>query len=264
MLRFVLTTLFLVAAFVCGLVVGRRAKRGVPLAIGGICLALLGLRYFLNERIDLEYALLPFDFYVDVRMLWACAVGEVILGIGVGATRSRVWRGAILGVAAAFASMIVFTFGLLSTEQYLGLNSNPPTSQHYQQSSGYSCGPAAAGAILLFLHGIKVSEREFGIVAGTSSCGGTSLFAAAKALRRFAGPLGYRVRVLKPTWEELKKLKPPCMVTEKLTGLVDHWVVIKEFRDGKLVILNPLDGLMEPTEDEFRSIWRGDAVVLER
>jgi ABC-type bacteriocin/lantibiotic exporter with double-glycine peptidase domain len=114
------------------------------------------------------------------------------------------------------------------------------------------------------MHGIAASEQELAREAQTSEYAGTCEFAMAKILRLHGGPLGYRVRILCPAWEDLPGISMPFLTTESLGYWTDHWIVVKAVSPKTVVICDPMSRALQMSRTEFIERWRGVVVTMER
>ena len=131
------------------------------------------------------------------------------------------------------------------------------------QSTGYTCGPAAAVTALRKL-GLAAEEGQIGILSCTSDLEGTPVDMLADGLQneyRNAG-LVVKGRVFKNI-SELKQAGLTLAVI-KYSFLEDHWVTVLEVTDSEVIIGDPLAGLTRLSYDQFRKRWRFIGIVLQR
>ena len=57
--------------------------------------------------------------------------------------------------------------------------------------------------------------------------------------------------------EALDGLEGPAMATVKFSTFVDHWVVVRKLEGERVVVGDPLRGVVRLTRAEFRQRWRG-------
>jgi predicted double-glycine peptidase len=127
-----------------------------------------------------------------------------------------------------------------------------------RQTSGYSCGPAAAVSFL-HAHGIAATEREMAEVSSTTRFFGTSASGMVRGLaRKIPGTL--RVRNL--SLDQLRSLGRPALVVIRLP-VVNHWIVVRGFEDGRVLVNDPR-GIELMTLDALERDWTGLAVWSER
>jgi len=110
------------------------------------------------------------------------------------------------------------------------------------QSTGATCGPAAAATLLRRL-GIEATERELAEASYTSSSG-TEAWYLVRALRRRG--LGVRFVQDRP---QPDALPAPALAGTRLGGPngIGHFIAILDGPDGRYIVGDPLIGRMETT-----------------
>lgn len=129
------------------------------------------------------------------------------------------------------------------------------------QSTGYTCGPAAAVTALRRL-GLSADEGEIAILSQTSSFTGTSPDLLAEALRQKYGSQGLVVRYR--FFKNLDQLQQAglTLAVVKFSFMVDHFVTVLKVNNSTVTIGDPLNGLETIPCDKFLKEWRFCGIVL--
>ena len=132
-----------------------------------------------------------------------------------------------------------------------------------QQTTGYTCGPAAAVTALRKL-GLPAEEGKIAILSYTSFLEGTPTDMLADALQKEYGKDGLRVtcRVFKNV-SELQH-SGITLAAVKYSFMVDHWVTVLGATDSEVIVGDPQGGLGRWSYDDFAKRWRFVGIVLER
>jgi Peptidase C39 family len=131
------------------------------------------------------------------------------------------------------------------------------------QSTGYTCGPAAAVTALRRL-GFPAEESEIALLSGTSSATGTPPDLLAEALQQKYGKDGLEVKYrFFKNIDELRKAGLTLAVV-KFSFMVDHYVTVLKVDDSTVTVGDPLNGLETISRKEFRERWRFCGVVLQK
>lgn len=132
------------------------------------------------------------------------------------------------------------------------------------QNTAYTCGPAAAVTALRRLE-IRADEGGIAVNAYSNSRWGTETDSLCLALEKMYGVQGltceYRTFA---SINDLKNAEGIPIVLVKFAYMVDHYVVVLTVTEKEVVLGDPLDGRRVLTHDEFKKIWRGYGIVLQR
>lgn len=129
------------------------------------------------------------------------------------------------------------------------------------QTTDYTCGPAAAVTSLRSMN-LPAEEGELGLLAGTSSHGGTRSIDLADAIVRRFGKDGVRAsRFSAGTPEELQ---PFSLTVIQLPSLIYHWVTVLDIGRERVRYADPLRGMRLVSREEFEREWRKDSVRIWR
>ncbi len=132
-----------------------------------------------------------------------------------------------------------------------------------RQQTDYTCGPAAAATGLRLL-GIRTTEGELGLLAGTSPAEGTPATVLAAVLsQRFAGD-GLHVELRR--FRDIESLRKAGLVLVEvhLAPLVNHWICVREVTESHVVVGDPTVGWQALTHADFLAGWWRTGVVLVR
>lgn len=129
------------------------------------------------------------------------------------------------------------------------------------QSSGATCGPAAA-VMLLARRGISATEGEMAYLAGTSPFGSDAP-GLVRALHRKAGPLGWRVVLSRPTYDEAIGEVP--FLAHIAGSMVGHAVLVEAMSPTEVIVADPAHGdWYKMSREEFEQVWDRTAIRLAR
>lgn len=132
-----------------------------------------------------------------------------------------------------------------------------------RQGYDFSCGSAAVATLLTYHFGRPTPEREpfttmwkNGDQAAIRKVG-FSMF----DMKKYLNSLGYRADGYRLPIPDLEKMNRPSIVLLDLRGY-KHFVVVKGMRGGKVLVGDPMLGLMQYGEEDFAKYWNGIALVV--
>ena len=131
------------------------------------------------------------------------------------------------------------------------------------QSTGYTCGPAAAVTALGLL-GFEATEGELAIRSHTSAVAGTPADLLCAAMRAQFGPRGLRCQYRAFNSVDELRTAGVVMAEINLSLTMDHWVVVLDLTADRLVLGDPACGPRTVTRQQFRRMWRRTGIVLTR
>lgn len=177
--------------------------------------------------------------------------------------RNRVMVALLMAVIVFFISVWPFLAPMIDRTQLRQLRTNLDKDGICQQSTDYTCGPAAAVTALRRL-GLSAGEGQIGILSCTSEREGTPPDMLADGLQSEYGKVGLVVRCR--VFDNIAELKQAglTLAVVKYNLLVDHWVTILEVTSSEVIVGDPLLGLTRLTYDEFLKRWRFIGIVLQR
>lgn len=166
--------------------------------------------------------------------------------------------------AAVFAGSIwPFLAPMLNRSQLAALHTRINAAGVCLQTTGYTCGPAAAVTALRRL-GFPAKEGEIALLSQSSSFTGTSPDLLAEALRQKYGPEGLIVnyRFFK-NLDELRQAGLTLAVV-KFSFMVDHFVTVLKMNNSAVIVGDPLNGLETIPRNQFLRQWRYCGIVLQK
>ena len=132
------------------------------------------------------------------------------------------------------------------------------------QNSGSTCGAASCATLLRHLNiDSDATEAQMIPLCQTGMFGSTPL-GMATGLKSIAGPKGWHVQLIQCDWETFQRSHRPAIITTKYGALANHAVAILDFNSGGVQVADPLSGLAWWSNDEFKRVFGGEAVVLSR
>jgi predicted double-glycine peptidase len=131
------------------------------------------------------------------------------------------------------------------------------------QTTGYTCGPAAAVTVLRRL-GIEAQESELAISSKCALKNGTTNELLANAIKKLYGKKGIDCSIRK--FDSIDQLKGICPVIAalKLSSAASHYTVVLEVTDDKVIVGDPTGGKKEWSCEYFGKRWFSDGIVIKR
>jgi predicted double-glycine peptidase len=128
------------------------------------------------------------------------------------------------------------------------------------QSTGYTCGPAAAVTALRRV-GVKAQEGDLAVLAHTTHMTGTPTDVLCDVITARHGVSCRQVH-----FRAIEGLRDcvPVIAVVKYAFLIDHFVTVLEVTDATAVVGDPLEGRVELTRDQFAHRWRKCGIVFDR
>ncbi len=177
--------------------------------------------------------------------------------------RARILISLLMAVIVFFVSIWPFLAPMVDRRQLSRLQTRIDRDGICQQTTDYTCGPAAAVTALRKLH-LPAEEGQIAIVSYTSGLEGTSVDMLARGLDREYAQQGLVVncRVFKGI-SELKEAGLTLAVI-KYSLLEDHWVTVLNVTDSEVILGDPTSGVRHLSYEAFSKKWRFIGIVLER
>ncbi|MFE8071573.1 C39 family peptidase [Marinobacteraceae bacterium S3BR75-40.1] len=144
----------------------------------------------------------------------------------------------------------------------------PLIEQRYRnivrQAYDYSCGAAALTTVFRYYLGRDLNERQ--VMEGLLHYGESERIVERRAfsmldMKRLAGALGYPAGGFKAELTDLIELDHPAIVPIQHGGF-DHFVVVREIRDGRVFIADPSLGNISFTLADFQEKWKGNVLFI--
>ena len=131
------------------------------------------------------------------------------------------------------------------------------------QTTGFTCGPAAAVTILRQL-GIEAQESELAICSKCTPKGGTTNELLTIAIKKLYGKKGIDCSIIH--FDSVDQLKESCplIAVIKLSSVVSHYTVILEVTEDKVITGDPIGGKKEWFYDDFEQRWHSIGIVVKR
>lgn len=237
-------------------VVARRSRRVAHAAAAGL-VALLCVRAVLAARADWEWALLPWPAYAYVQDFTLPALGAAFFGVAAATLPLRWNRAVVLAVGLAVLGHGLVRHRWLAWPEVHGDGRLPGEDHHLQQSSHYTCGPAACAAALSHC-GIRRSERELAAACLTRP-GGSRLFDLYRGLVLAIGGAPFDVSI--------ENVDADTIVAQRLVVVGSnagrgHALCIAA-DDGRVVVHDPLLPVAQRRSlVQLRAEFRAPAIVL--
>lgn len=194
----------------------------------------------------------------------ACLAALTLIGVA-GADRKT--RRPVLTLAQALVLVLLAalssgSLGWRAFGQQLRANF-PDADGALQQTTGITCGPAAA-SMLLHRAGIRVSEGELAERANTTPLQGTLPHALARAVDRVARRHSLRAHIQRVDYGEAVHLRKPFVALVSRPGMGRHAICVLKVMPEEVVSLDPLSGTRETLSREaFVAEWDPTVIWIE-
>ena len=266
--------LFFVIGFACftfALYLGWRIRpndRRTAHIVLGVCLIPVLVRALFVVFPGFEYQLVAAGFispeiYALLRPWWATPFSIALFAVAAPHMASRSGHLALIAI-----SLLVWGFGsdrLLATAvvDYHEMEGVVGRDGVCRQTTDFSCGPAAA-VTLLHCYDLEATEAEMAELCWTNAAIGTDELCFVRGLRKRLVGRTLQPKIRNANWERLIAHGEPAAVTTKQRPLLEHWVVVLHADDRRVVVGDPSGGRSVMRAEEFRRVWTGVMVTLER
>lgn len=180
------------------------------------------------------------------------------------AISSRVLRYVVLALmAGAFFQQVWFGVldSIVTRPELSRLQTKFTSTGVCLQSTGYTCGPAAAVSVLKHF-GYDATEGGVGLAAETGRYYGTDEFRLTRALNKIAPGLDCHVAQFNNV-DDLQN-QPPVLLIVGLDADIAHYIVVYKF-DGKWAdYADPLGGGGRIRREGLEHGWTGRAIICEK
>lgn len=172
--------------------------------------------------------------------------------------RKRIAVGCFMVFATAYYSVLPFLSPVFLYNRLSQLEGTMTKSDICLQSTGYTCGPAAA-VTALHAMGISAKEGTIAIQAHTSPFAGTPLDQLCGAIQE-----NYDVSCRTEYFADLADMPRDALFIAviKFRFLIDHYVVVLDTTEDGVVVADPLHGKSTWSRDKFTEKYRGQAIVF--
>lgn len=127
-----------------------------------------------------------------------------------------------------------------------------------QQTTEYTCGPAALGTLILLKDGVITDEMQIAEASSTTEDNGTSML----GLKKAADKLGYVAKVKRWNMSALQKATLPVLVNDKAPDGSAHYSVVLGFTDTGVKLADTKLGNIEFDLEDFAKSYTGMALTI--
>ncbi len=259
-LLFLFGFLSLTFAFYAGLRVRPESRRGVITVIS-ICLVPVVVRTILILFPTLEYRFLDHDAYALLRTWWSVPFSIALFVSAAPHMSSRRAHAGLIGF-----SLILWACGtdrLLATAVVDSdmMEGVVERDEVCRQTTNFTCG--AAAATLLYQFEIDATEAEMAELCWTNAVTGTDEMCIARGLRRKIAGRNLVPHVRSASWEDLLAYPGSAAVTVRYKTLIEHWVVVFEASETRVIVGDPMGGRRVYSAEAFQKVWCGLMVTIE-
>lgn len=259
----------LVVLSVLGFWIGRsrivwriRARLGL-VGLWFVPLFVIGLWGFFRFYPEVEFRWVPDWLALPLEIIWLTPFAIFFLVSAANLVGSKIVRQYLLIILV----VLLFVLGLNHTSWVISDGGIDPDKFKMDkhgialQSTGFSCGPACAVTLLAYW-GIPATEKEMARLVHCSRYG-TIGVALARGIKKKALLHGFNVDIKKGDWDDLVRLKHPCIAFIKFGLVFDHVIVILEVKGDKVVIGDPLVGKIVWSKEKFLQEWRNVVITMQ-
>jgi hypothetical protein len=257
--HFAACVLIAAGALLAGALVGRRlaADRRRCVWVLGPCVLALVLYALCRWLPAWEVRIFPWAFYAFWQKQWVYAPGIFVLACGGAMLPIRWNRFVVWAAAAALLAFSAWTGRWMLRDLCPGSTDRPVRGLVVEQSTGYTCAPAAC-ATLLSAWGIDKSEHEMAQLCLCVPNRGTSAFDTYRGLLLASEGSGLKTRLVAVDRDELGRLVCPFTI-----GSGGHALVIFAVDGNRLLVGNPFfDKPKWHSAAPILEEWDGTAALL--
>jgi predicted double-glycine peptidase len=243
---------------VAGYVFSKRFRQSaVPLVILGF--SLLGLSVLPRLYPSGFYFLFPSQFYLEVVLAAAFFV--------VGAL-AAFYSDSLFRIILQSILLLLMGFFILFPTGYLALNARYIRDLDYKvvdgvtlQSSNFGCVPSSIATIMRW-YGLEYTEGDLAYALRTTVLG-TDYSRIPRVVHDFGKQHRLSVKFIRTDLRELKRLNKPAILFG-YSGRIRHATALLGFEGDKVILGEPLQGLLRIPESEFqaRTQWTNLAAVV--
>ncbi len=183
---------------------------------------------------------------------------------------ARVGRRVTAVLVTAFAALFVIHFSLLpyllpafNRAELRSLKTHFDNYGVCLQSTGYTCGPAAAVSALREFD-IAAEEGVLAVFSYSTSSAGTPPELLCRAMMKLYKKDGIECEFR--AFDRAADLKEvlPVLAVVKFGFLVDHYVTVLRVTDDYITVADPAQGMRVLSVEEFESNWRRQGITVRR
>lgn len=171
--------------------------------------------------------------------------------------------GFLMTVVVFWFSVLPFLVPALIKEELRNLKTVVNPNGVCLQSTGYTCGPAAAVTALTKL-GVTADEGEIAVLSHTSPVAGTLPTCLSSALQKRYGNEGLKCQYR--NFNSINQLRNAGITLAVVKdGLINsHCVTVLGVTDDMVTVADPVWGRTLMSYKEFEKVWRFSGIVLKR
>ena len=239
-----------------------RKSRGWATAGCALFLSLIVLKAVVGHIPAAEASLFPWDWYPVVEPWWYLLPAMFLLGAGLQVVWRSEWKRSAL---LAGAGLLLIRTGAAgwATSRPPELQGTVMDSGVCLQTSGYSCGAAAATSFCYY-YGVRVTEREMAEPCVTRTGGpglaGTSDAGLMRGLRRKLSNR-YDIHIARTTYDDIPT---PALAAIEVWPGVGHCILLWRVDPELVHILDPRCGRTTLSRKAFEQMWTGSVIWASR
>ncbi len=223
----------------------------------GVGFVLLGFNLLSRLLIERFYILFPESFSTEV--LYACSFFLVgVLGARYLNSSSRRIIFLVFAIVLSYFTLADYVYFTVAAGRIRSLDGKVVQGVT-KQSTGFSC-LAASLSTVLRRWGLEYTEGEVAFAARTSFRG-TSVPRVPGAVRKLGASKKLQAKVIKTTWEELRRFDVPCLISTEHVGISHSTALIG--LDKKWVIAGePIAGRLQCDIETYMRDWKWDGYAV--
>lgn len=235
-----------------------RRSRAWATAACAVLLSLIILKAVVGHIPAAEPTLFPWDWYPYVEPWWYLLPAMFLLGAGLQVVWQARWKRDLLLAGAGLLLARTGAAGWVTTRPP-ELSGSVNDGGVCLQTSGYSCGAAAATSFVYY-YGVRSSEREMAELCVTRTGGrglaGTSDAGLMRGLRqKLAGR--YSIHIAKTTYDDIPT---PALVPLEILPGVGHCILLWRVDPELVHVVDPRYGRGTLSKSAFLRQWTGSVI----
>ena len=230
----------------------------------GVLIAMLAMIRFNNAL----YFVSPFTWIAAGRVRFVVLSLAVSMGLTVPLSRlpykfEKLIVCVLMAGFVTWFSVMPFLVPALIKDHLSNLQTKFDKNGICRQTTGYTCGPAAAVTALGKL-GLKANEGELAVLSYSSPVIGTLPACLSSALQDRYSAEGLICRYRR--FDSIAQLKNAgiTLALVREAFLMDHCLAVLEVSDDAVIVADPVMGARMMPYEQFEKIWRFCGIVLQR
>jgi hypothetical protein len=227
------------------------------------CLAATAL-VIAGHRIPRLSVLPPFSWTIDtacnpflMTLVVATVFATLLPRLPAGRTRPATF--VAMSVMLIYYGLLPPTFTLAARPALAQLQTRIDRNDICRQTTGYTCGPAAAVTCLSRM-GIRAQEGDLAIEAQCAPSFGTD----APLLTRTLNTLYPAIHCTYAYFPTLESIPLPAVADCELSSIGGHYVALLEVHGDEVILGDPISGRVRLSRAQFMEEWKGTAIAFER